>query len=114
MIQEGHIFKMAADDLTVTEIMKLVNKTVVERLQRGIAGQFNFNRGQISQGGFNRGLIGFQGRYRTIAEVIIGVCLRGRKPEISGSFQGKQQFPASHVFEAAIKLDPVPVLAENS
>jgi hypothetical protein len=30
---------MAADDLAITEIMILVNETVVERLEGGIAGQ---------------------------------------------------------------------------
>lgn len=33
---------------------------------------------------------------------------------MSCSFQGQQQFPAGHVFEIAVWLAPVPLLAEHS
>jgi hypothetical protein len=39
LVHEGHIFEMTADDLTVTEIMILVNETVIERFQGGIPDQ---------------------------------------------------------------------------
>ena len=105
---------MTAYDLTVTEVVVLMDEAVIKRFQGSIPGQFNFNRRQVGQGCFDRGLFGIQEGDRAIAEVVVGVCFRGRKSEISGSFQSEQQFPAGHVFEAAVRLDPVPHLAENS
>jgi hypothetical protein len=40
---------MISDNLAITEVMVLLNKTVIERLKRGITNQVEFYRAEVCQ-----------------------------------------------------------------
>ena len=48
-IYKGHIFEMISDNLSITEIMMLLNQTVVKRLKSGISDQLDFNGREVRE-----------------------------------------------------------------
>ena len=46
--------------------------------------------------------------------MIVSVMKTSRELDMTGTFQGNQYFPAGHILQSAIGLDPVPSLTEFS
>ena len=48
LIDKGNVLEMVADDLTIAEVMVLLNQRVVERLKLCVSDWFEINRGRLA------------------------------------------------------------------
>jgi len=105
---------MLTHDLAVTEIMMLVNETVVEGLKFGMSYQGDRDGRKIGKFSGNGILIDGKNLHAFVSAFIPAIVFSRREDKMSHAFQGEKKLPAGHVFGGAVGLEPSPVPAQDS
>jgi len=105
---------MLADNLTVAEIVVLMDETVVEGLKVDMPYQRDSDgrkKGQFPRDG---ALIDGKNLSAFISAFVPAIGFSRREDKMSHPFQGEKKLPAGHVFGGAVGLEPPPVPAQDS
>ena len=104
---------MLTDDLAVTEIMILMNETVVEWFQGGMSYQGDIDGRKIGKFSGDGAVIDGKNLSVFVSPFIPAIGFSRWENKMSHAFQSKEKLPAGHVFGGAVGLEPSPVLAQD-
>ena len=91
------LYEPEADDLTIAQVMVLVDQRVVEGFEFCVSDRFEINKAKIGQSFLKGGLIDINDGDTAIAFFIVGTGESWRKSDKTFSFQGQQQLTTCHV-----------------
>ncbi len=105
---------MIADDLAVAQVVVLLDQTVVQGFKVGMSNHLKLDIFKIRNILADRVFVNFNEGDITIS-VLVNANGFGRwKRNQFFTEKCQQDFPASHIFESAVGLYPVPLLAQDS
>ena len=99
--------------MPIAKIMMLLNQAIVKRFKGGVSDQLDSDGFKMRGFAFQRRLLDLNNRDKTVAIFIMGAVNSWRQGDKAFPFQCEQDFPASHIFETAVGLHPIPFSAED-
>jgi hypothetical protein len=112
--EKGRIFEVSANDLTIAQVMVTMDEAVIEGFEQGATNHFEFKGAEVGEFSFQWGFQGFDHGRHTIASFIKGRVSSWGELNKPHPFQAQQDFPAGHVFEVSVGLEPLPLVAQLS
>ena len=109
---KGDILEVAADDLAVAEVVAPVDKSVVEGLEGSVSNRSKMEGLYIGEISVNRAVVERRAGKATVAQAIASVVAAGGKLYEPSSVKSQKDFPASHILEATVWLEPAPFVAQ--
>ncbi len=113
ILQKGNVFEMSSYNLPISQIVMLLDKAVVKRLQGGVSNQLQSGRREVSEGSWKGTLVNGHPGNGAVSYMVVGTSKRRRKSDKPSSLQGQKELSAGHVSQLTIGLHPIPLPTEH-
>jgi hypothetical protein len=109
---EGNVFEVVAHDLAVAQVVIPMDEAVVEGLKGSASNQSETERFQVGKIAGEGAVVNCRKGDASVSDAVTPIVEAGRELDESFSVEGQKDFPAGHVFETAVWLEPAPLAAQ--